>query len=149
MTTRNKYILAAVGLLAAFASGRYSVQAPTVKTQVTQQATTDTQADKDTHRETTTITEKQPDGVVKTTTKVTEDIVAKKDTESKIDTRIQQTVTPPEVNMLNISLLAGIDFSRQVPVYGASINKQLLSVFTIGAFGLSNGTIGASVGLNF
>jgi hypothetical protein len=149
MTTRTKYLIAAAGMLVSFDLGRYTVSAPETKTETSQTTNTDTESNKDTHKETTTITEKQPDGATTTTTKIVEDTVTKKDTETKTDSHTEQTVTPPKLNTLNLSVLAGIDLSRQTPVYGASVNKQLLGPITIGLFGLTNGTIGASVGLNF
>lgn len=52
---------------------------------------------------------------------------------------------------INISALVAKDFSGSTdkPLYGASISKEFIGPVTIGAFGLSNGIIGLSVGINF
>ena len=37
----------------------------------------------------------------------------------------------------------------RIPLYGISANKEFIGPITIGAFGLTNGTIGLSIGVNF
>lgn len=51
----------------------------------------------------------------------------------------------------NVSALIANDFSHGniVPTYGASAQKEFIGPITIGAFGLTNGTIGVSIGLDF
>ena len=50
-----------------------------------------------------------------------------------------------------ISALAGFSpFSDpHTPVYGGHVSTQLLGPINVGAFGLTNGTIGMSLGLDF
>lgn len=50
---------------------------------------------------------------------------------------------------LNISVLGGISFPLSQPVIGISAQKNLIGPVTMGLWGLSNGTVGASLGLNF
>lgn len=49
---------------------------------------------------------------------------------------------------LNVSILAGSSLSLQ-PIVGASAHKNFIGPITLGVWGLSNGTGGLSVGLNF
>ena len=51
---------------------------------------------------------------------------------------------------MNISALVGVDLPNSLkPLYGASFTKQFLGPISIGAWGLTNGTLGVSVGINF
>lgn len=61
-----------------------------------------------------------------------------------------QTDTKEIVNgkKLNVSALVGTTFPLN-PVFGVSANKEILGPVTAGAWGLSNGTFGLSLGLNF
>lgn len=145
MTT--KVIIASAVVLVAFASGRYSAYTKpdiSIKTDETKQTNTDT--DKDTHK-VTTVT-KTPDG--KSVTTIVEDTTTntKKTTDST--KTVDQIVTQPKHSLINISALASLDTADGFkPVYGISANKELIGPITVGAFGLTNGVIGLSVGLNF
>lgn len=67
-----------------------------------------------------------------------------KDSESKKET----TVTSH--SKINVSALAAIDTKSQpIPLYGISINKELIGPITVGAFGLTSGVVGISIGINF
>ena len=147
MTTEHKLALGVIALLAAFACGRYSVQAPTIKT--TEVSKTDTKVDenKDTHE--TIVTTKTPKGDIKTVETI--DSTVHEDTTQDNVTQIQQTITPPKTGTLNISGLIGNDFSKGLSgeVYGASVTKEVLGPVSLGAWGLTNGTVGLSIGLSF
>ena len=127
-------------MVTSFAMGRFSVSTTKQTTDVKQ-----VDRDKDTRTQTVVTTVKSPDGTVKT--------VETRDTTTSIKTEIKQVNTtavksPPK---LNISALVGNDFSQRsiVPLYGISIQKEVLGPVTVGAFGLTNGTIGISLGLDF
>jgi hypothetical protein len=130
-------------ILVSFAFGRYS--APTIPNSTTKTETQkDVQKDTDTHK-TTTVTE-TPDG--KKITTIIEDTTTKSN--SQTDTKKDQTIQAPKTSVINISALAGLDTGRGfVPTYGISASKELIGPITVGAFGLTNGTIGLSVGVNF
>jgi FtsZ-interacting cell division protein ZipA len=151
MSTKVKVIIAVIVLAVTFATGRWSASQKTTKTteQVTQ---TDVKADvKDTHTKTTITETKQPTGV-DTTVTVIDQVQDDKSTENdNTKTQIQQTVTPTSKSKLNISVLGAEDFSKGFtePTYGLSISKEVLGPLTVGAFGLMNGTVGISVGLDF
>lgn len=79
---------------------------------------------------------KSPDGTVKTIRTITEDT-------SSTKTEIKNKTT-------NISALIGTDTTDKFkPIYGVSASKELIGSMTVGAFGLTNGVIGVSVGVNF
>lgn len=148
---KYQYTAAAVLIVTAFAFGRYSVNAPTVKTTENITTTDKTTEAKNTHTKTTITEVKRPSGVDTKTTvidQVANDNTARQDQENL---QVQQTVTPPKKDTLNISLLGANDFSRGllVPTYGLSVTKSVLGPITIGAFGLMNGVVGVSIGLNF
>lgn len=91
---------------------------------------------------TVTRTVTKPDGTSDTTTTTTDRTISKA-TETK-----QQSTTAAT---LNVSGLVANDFSQGLlkPIYGVSVSKQLIGPITVGGFGLTNGTIGVSIGLNF
>lgn len=89
-------------------------------------------------------TVKQPNGVEETTTTIVDRTVSKEKSSRT------ESAPAPRKN-LNVSALVTNDFSdgEFKPVYGVSVSKEVLGPITIGAFGLTNGTIGLSVGVNF
>lgn len=151
LSTKTKVIISIIVILTAFAAGRYSVKAPTTKTQISQTQDTKTTEDKNTHKKITIIDTKQADGADTKTTVIDE--VSNDDTTQNQDTKTQvtQTVTPPKTNTINISILGANDFGKGLlaPTYGLSVTKEVLGPITVGAFGLMNGTVGVSVGLDF
>lgn len=149
MQTKNKVIIGVVSLLVAFALGRYSNHSSTVVTHTDTQTDTKKEADKDTQTHSVTVITKEPNGEEKTTTTTDTTTKSKTDTQTDSDTKTTQTVTPQKTGTLNLSLLGGYDMVKAMPVYGASVTKNLIGPITIGVFGLSNGTVGASVGLSF
>jgi len=136
----NKFALLGVlvVLRVAFATGRYSVTANTDKT-ATKQVD-----DKKTHTQTTTTTTKSPTGEIKTviTTDTVSVVNKKKD--------IVKAAPAPKQPITNVSLLVAYDFSRPSGlIYGISATKEIAGPITAGVYGLSNGTLGVSVGMNF
>lgn len=151
LSSNTKYTIAGVAILAAFAGGRYSVRQPEVKTTEQLQINTLEDKAKDTHIITTVVTVKEPDGSEKTTKNTETTITAKGTVNSSTTAQIQQTVTPAKTGTLNVSALVGNDFGVGVlkPVYGVSVSKEILGPITVGAFGLTSGMVGLSIGLNF
>lgn len=93
-----------------------------------------------THETTTTVTNSK--GTTKTTTK--RDIIDKTKTEKEL-------VIVPRKSVLSVSALVSGNFvaNRFEPIYGIAVSKEVFGPFTAGAFGLTNGTLGLSVGINF
>lgn len=129
--------------------GRYSTQAPEVKTTVDSIENIKKDLNQNTQTHQVSVSEKTPDGTTKITTTTDTSTVKKVDTITDTDTHITQDVIPPKIDTLNVSILVGLDVSRQTPVYGASITKQVLGPITVGAFGLTNGSVGGSIGISF
>lgn len=143
MSDKTKYIIAIVALAAAFSCGRFLTPTKTVteiKT-VTVEKVVYTQT-----RAKTTIQENK-DGS-KTTVIISDTNTQDHTNSSSTDS----TVTAQgKKHVVNVSALAGVQFplSASPIVYGANITAPLLGPVTISAWGLSNLTFGAGVGLNF
>lgn len=146
----KKLYLVLIALLVAFAIGRYSAGGSSTKSTEDKKTTDTKQVDTNTHSQTTTTVTEDPNGTKKTTTVVTTDTTTKsKDTEVITD-RTTQSTTPTKRNTINISALVGVDISKGfIPSYGISASKEFIGPITIGAFGLTSGTVGLSLGLNF
>jgi uncharacterized membrane protein len=107
------------------------------------------QIDKDSHVKVVQTTTKKPDGEETTTTVTTRDTETHIEDTKKVDEVISKIVENNRPK-LNISLLVSAKPELPlIPVYGVSINKEVLGPITVGAFLLTNRTIGASIGLNF
>lgn len=148
ISTKTKVIASGAVILVAFAFGRYSASTvPSVKTSENVTVDTDKHVESNTHK-VTVITEDCKTG--KKITQITEDTGTQTDKTTNKDIKLSQTVTPPNKSLINISALASLDTSRGfIPVYGVSANKEFLGPITLGAFGLTNGVVGLSIGINF
>jgi len=149
LTLKYKISGAVAILLVTFALGRYSVNVVSVKTK---ESVAQVDVKKDTQNVVTKTHEvetKKPDGTVQTTIDTTIQAVTKNDDKETQTDKVDQTVTAAKTSTVNISLLAGYHYGDTSPLYGASVSKELLGPITIGLFGLTNGTVGASVGVNF
>lgn len=150
MQLQIKYqVLIALALTsAAFAFGRWSVKSTSmIKTQSIQTHQTD---DKNTHTRVTVTDVKAKDGT-ETKTIVADRVANDVETDNTASTtQVQKTVEGKKSN-LSISILGANDFGKGVlaPTYGLSVNTEVLGPVTVGAFGLMNGTVGISVGLDF
>lgn len=98
----------------------------------------DTQKHESEHQEVIEI--RKPDGTVKKITRIDKN----KDSQTKIETKVSTSKT-------NVSLLASVDYSESVikPIYGISVSRELIGPITLGVFGMSNMTLGVSIGINF
>ena len=155
---KYKAVIYGVILIGAFAGGRYSVSAPEIKTEIAEQkkeeTITDKKEDVKTHTETKIVEVKTPDGVDTKTTTVAEvkDVLedTKRNDKVQDDTQIKQDIIPPKTNTLNLSVLAATTTGQfGTPIYGASVTKEIIGPITAGAFFLTNGTVGVSIGMSF
>lgn len=142
MPNKYQFLVLSVLCVAAFAIGRFS--ASTQKSVVSQE-NTEKQQVKDVETQRTTVTVKSPNGEVKTTTTV--------NTVDKTKTNVETTKSA-EVQISSskflVSAMAGYNFkSPDLPLYGVSISRKFLGPVTTGIWGLNNGTIGLSVGVEF
>lgn len=136
MKTRYKILIGVIALIVAFAFGKYSAH-PGTKTVDVVHYKTKIQ----THTVTVVVT--KPNGTHQSTT--TTDQTQYADTHSKSDV----TVIKATNSSIKISALAGIDFSQRKIAYGAEVSKQILGPISVGAWGLTDGVIGVSIGISF
>jgi len=135
--TKIRLILYLIVTMGAFAFGRYSAtMSPQTKKEDIKQNTNIV-----THS--TIVTTKQNDG----TTKIVETI----DASTKVEIQEKDSLVIKASPKINVSALVAGDITKDSlkPIYGVSINKEFLGPVTLGMFGLTNGIIGLSVGLNF
>jgi hypothetical protein len=141
-------ILVLVTSAASFGFGRWSVKTTsTTKTSVAQSHVTD---DKNAHTRVTVTDVKAKDGTETKTIvadRVSDDVIT---TNSAVATT-QIAAVKGKTSNINISLLGANDLSKGalIPTYGLSVTREVLGPVTVGAFGLMNGTVGVSVGLDF
>jgi len=155
---KTKIAIAVVALLAAFAAGRYLTpeKIQIVTQTVTAEKKTDVTNTDDKKNTVTVVHEvRSPNGIVDTTTTTT--VSDKRDTSSRStdskseSTMVDKTITTSS-SKVTVSALAGakiVDPGVNPLVYGVSLTKPILGPITVGVWGLSNSTIGASIGLTF
>ncbi len=161
ITAKQKVIIGTIALATAYAAGRWA--SPTkvvtkVQTVTVQQKVDKTQTDtnRDKHVKTVVHEVRKPDGEVIKTVTITQDTQTARQTHKVATDDIDKTKSSEKEvtytqSKVTLSALAGVSFAGVAPqmVYGASITKPVLGPVTVGAFGLSNGTVGASLGLTF
>jgi len=150
LSQKTQLIVLGVSCLICFACGRFLAGKAEVKTeqQITENKTVD--QDKDTHTHTVTVTTKAKDGTTQITQTQDSDTIDIKDITSKVQEDTKTDTIPPKTNLTNVSALVGNNFSNVfAPVYGVSITHQVLGPISIGAYGLNNGIVGVSIGVNF
>ena len=151
MDTKYKVLIGVTSAVVIFAAGRYTTpEKVRIETKIVEveKKTTDTQRDK--HKETVVVEKTNPDGSKETTTTVVED--TKTDRKTETDKNKSSDVVQEKTqgtDKVTISALGGIDLTTNKAIFGGSATKPILGPITIGVFGLSNGSAGASVGLTF
>lgn len=140
MPNKYQFSILLVLLLVSFAFGRYSVTS-NQKPEVEIAKTKDQVKDVDTHEVITRV--KSPTGEIKTVTTI--------DTSSKTQTatEVSKAVIPVKNAKLNVSALVAFNHDFEGPKYGLSVTKEGLGPFTGGIWGLNNGTLGFSLGVDF
>lgn len=154
MSDKVKVLIIVVLLLASFAGGRWlAPEKVRVETKTVEVEKKIDKIDKttDKHKEAVIVEVVKPDGTKETTTKTVEDVKVKIDTKEVVLDTVTTDKTKEVAGSsakVTIAAMGGLtrDFS---PVYGAAVSKPILGPVTVGAWGLSNLTFGASVGLTF
>lgn len=160
LNMKQKVIAGVVVVIISFCAGRATVS-ETIKTDIktTEQdkkqdvVATDTQTDK--HKTTTVVESTKPTGEKQVTTTVVEDTTINHKTDTtQVDTSSNTSDSKKEVikgaTKTNISALAGLNINGGLtPAYGIAVTHEILGPLTIGAFGLSTGVGGLSVGISF
>lgn len=146
---RIQILISVCTLLLVFALGRYSVSQPHITTSNQKSNETQIIDNKDTHTQTKITETRSPDGTSTKTTVIDTQVTDKKDLNKQVNSSSQTESTPQKTNTLNLSVMAGYDAQRSQIVYGGSVTKELVGPITMGLFGLTNGVVGATIGLNF
>lgn len=162
MEIKYKIILAVALCAGSYAMGRYA-SPEKIKTEIktveviktVKDTTSDTK--KNTHKVTTVTETVNKDGTKTVVTTTTEDSNSDKNSASTSTTDTNKTSDEKKEvtyasSKTHIQILGGMNaFSStpQVPVYGASVSRDVLGPFSIGVWGLTSGVVGASIGLSF
>lgn len=165
MDTRTKIIIAAVALIGAFGAGWYLTPTKVVtKTEIKEvikevvKEKESTTKDKKNDKVVIVVETVYPDGRRVKETKIVDkgsvtvniDKDKSSETDKSTETKTEKTVERAAPS-LAVSVLAAKDVTNlsAPPAFGASVTKRILGPFTVGGFGLSNGTAGVSVGVLF
>jgi len=157
---RKKLIGVGILVLVAYAFGRYSVPE---RVEIKKEIVTVEVEKKETHKDQSVDQNKKKTEIELTRPDGTKYKKVITQTDKKTDTQIDQTVerekeqTQRESTVienprrLNLSVLAGPNFTnfKEPLVYGGHVSRPFLGPITLGIWGLSNGTGGASIGLQF
>lgn len=135
MSTKTKIIVSLIVVAVAFVAGRRSAPEKVKTVQVEKVVTV-------VERKVIRI-KKNKDGSEET------EIIVDKKKDSKTDTITKEN--PTKTSTTNISLLAGTSSPKSDIefVYGVSASKELIGPITLGAWVLTNKSVGLSIGLNF
>lgn len=161
MTLQRTALLVVVLTGAAFAAGYYfapeKIKVETKLVEVVKKETViEKEIEKNKHTETTTVEITRPDGTKEKTTTTKEDTttgttVTSNTNKSSTTTLDETRETSKNGRRYNLSLLAGADVTNdplKAPIiYGGHISTNLIGPISIGVWGLTNKTFGASLGL--
>lgn len=147
MSLKHKILFISMGLLGVFYLGRYTAQKPKVESETSKSVDSNTKKTSNKHK-VTVITKDCKTGQEVTT--ITEDENSITDKNKSSTTTSSEVITPIKPSFLNVSALVGTSVHTiGIPTYGISVTKQLLGPVTIGAYGMTDGVIGLSLGWNF
>jgi hypothetical protein len=169
---KNYMIVAAVALVLAFAFGRWSApekikiekEVVTVETK-SKETTSDEKkkTDIDTNLEKTVTEITHPDGSKEVVTHYTRNSHASRSSEKEASSTEKETLAKTEKESKEVTKsssklivsglvggngLSGLD-ALKAPVYGAHVQKTVLGPIMVGAWGLTDRTVGLSLGLIF
>lgn len=152
MSTKREVVLAAISLLTAFAVGRWSApERVKVETKVVEVEKKDSSSAQAGDKDTETHIIEHPDGTKETIITTHENW--QKNHSSTDDTSVSSDASKEVTarkSLVTISALGGAEASNNFPlVYGVSVTKSILGPVTVGIWGLSDKTFGASLGLTF
>lgn len=153
MTTKTKIVIYAVSIATAVAIGRYSAPEKVrveTKTVTVEKKVESVDKEHELHKKTTITETQKPDGTKETKTVITYDSNTHVDG-TTIDDKNTTLTSSKEVTKsssnLNVYGLVGTDF--KTPVYGGHISREVIGPISLGAWALTNRTVGFSLGLRF
>lgn len=157
--TKTRWIVIGVGLLTAFAAGRWAApEKVRIETKIVEverkTETKDSETNKDKHKTTKTTEVVRPDGTRETTTETTEDTKTDK-TKKDIETTDRETdsSTLKEITRASqkttVSAMYGLSVTGDLPKWGGAVTKPVFGPISVGVFYLTPGVIGGMLGLTF
>ena len=162
LNTKTKVGISVVALAAAFGAGRWATPEKIViqtKTVEVEKKVEDTKKDvaQHVHKTTKTVVVDKPNGEKDTSTEVVEDDNNDTKTDDKVvDNKTSDTESTKTTSYASSKVSVMGMFGSQLslppfspPVYGLSITKPVWGPLTVGAWGLSSGVAGISLGLTF
>lgn len=151
LTTKTQIIILSVTAIICIAIGRYTAGSAEVKTTESISQDKTKHEDKDVHTHEVITSKKTKDGVITTTKVIDTDSNTIKQTQTETQTKIQQDVIPPKTGTTNVSALLSNNFNNGLwsPAYGVSVTHEILGPLTVGAFALTSGVVGVSIGVTF
>ena len=148
----GSFVLAA----GAFSLGRYTtpveIKEVTKTVEVEKKKTeVEKETQKDVHRVERII--RKPDGTTETTIQTDSSTKSTKNVTSQTDAQAQSETSTSVVRAgarTRVAGVAAIDiYGRSGPAYGVEVSRSILGPISVGGLGLSNGTFGLSLGLEF
>ena len=149
ISTKTKTILISSSLLISFAMGRYSNNTPEIKETKKVEESIQKQVDEQSHTQTVIVYTKDPKGQPVVTETITNDTETKTKDIEKVTEQDTKDSIPPKRNQWAVSGLFGLPAPGNTPSYGLHVTKEVLGPITVGAFGMTNGTLGLSIGVTF
>lgn len=154
MSTKQTILGLVLSLLVGLAIGRYTLPAKIVETtKVVEVEKKDTKSQQQDNSTTTITQEKHPDGSVTTVTKIQKNVDTKTDTKLS-DNKDSESSKETTYNTRNwgLNVIASthpLSSLHPTVTYGGSVTYRLLGPITVGAMFLTDGTVGASLGISF
>lgn len=155
LNRKQKIAIASVGIIGAFAIGRYTTPVHIVteiKTVEVEKKVKDIATNLNKKQKTTIVEVSKPDGTKEKTTVIDTDTDQSRSEKDKTDiaksSDSKTEITKGSSSLLTLSLLGGYDFSLAKPYYGVMVQKQVIGPFNLGLFVLSNPSVGASIGVS-
>jgi hypothetical protein len=101
--------------------------------------------------ETTILEVTQPDGTVTKTTKTKKNVIttATKDVRTDSSRDAEKTTVKEFEAGWAVRLLVATRLNQSTLGYGVGVDHKIIGPITVGAWGLTDGTLGASIGLRF
>lgn len=151
MSIKVKILISILVIGTSYAFGRYTAPEKIKTIEVEKKVdTSKTDAEKNVHKKTTVTKTTKPDGTVTEVTEITdESVISKKKTTTDTVTDSKSTEITKSSGILTIEGMVSLDVKQGSVWYGAHISRNLLGPIRIGAFGLTSGTAGVTVGLDF
>ncbi len=151
MTNKVKALILLAVALGSYAFGRFSVPEKIKVIEVEKTVTKEkTDRKKEVNRKITKRKITRPDGTVEEISRIVDKSkdTTKKDSSITND-KTKESETAKSSSKLTVDVLTGVSFTQPSFVYGLSIGRDMVGPVRMGAWALTSGHIGLSLGLSF